>query len=494
MTKPRPANMFQYPQESALAPKRDKLLFLEAMVASGELTGREYRVAFLITSLWSTTNGAAYPPMQWIADALGLDKRDVGKVLASLESKGWFTVRHGSRGRGKNHVNRYHPNVEKVASMAPFRDAVDRAERARAEREKVAIHPIKGGKNSLKGGTGATLSGDSLFGVLRTDTASLRSAPLAPRGADGGVASQASPAARLGIIEAHLRDGHPETLPPDARARWARETYAELTEIDEAFDGYTGDPIGGWAQRLSNEVYHYLDGDDAFEVDAAPDPDPEPAFQGENQETEHAEDVGPGSSPPPGMREVELEEPPAKRAWHKPTYVEVDFSRFPGGRKFGPWLAGARNRLRVQVRELADAIGISATDLFDLEIGYTEVASATQRKYIAALQVLVAGDPPAREPDAEKGAAQQKGAANLGANGRLAPIQAEYGGSPTVLVQIVDFLRGEGGTVERFDVIRALGLSPEHAQASLKTLRDRAWIERVGHGRYRLTEAARAEP
>jgi hypothetical protein len=68
--------MFQHPQESRLAPMRDKLLFIEALTASGDLTGRELRVAILLTMHYSTTHGCAKPSMVRIAAALGIDKGD----------------------------------------------------------------------------------------------------------------------------------------------------------------------------------------------------------------------------------------------------------------------------------------------------------------------------------------------------------------------------------------------------------------------------------
>jgi hypothetical protein len=67
---------------------RDKLLFTEAMVASGELTGRELRVGILLISLWSPNRGFAHPSIQFIADALNIDERDAGKALKALEAKG----------------------------------------------------------------------------------------------------------------------------------------------------------------------------------------------------------------------------------------------------------------------------------------------------------------------------------------------------------------------------------------------------------------------
>ena len=81
MSKRRPANMFQYPQETELSPMRDKLLFIEALAASDDLTGRELRVAILLTSFYSTSNGYAKPIMVCIAAALRLDKSNVAKAI-----------------------------------------------------------------------------------------------------------------------------------------------------------------------------------------------------------------------------------------------------------------------------------------------------------------------------------------------------------------------------------------------------------------------------
>ena len=148
--KPRPGNMFQQ-GESKVAPKRDKLLFIEAMTASGELTLAELRVGIKLTTSYSPSRGFAYPSMQYIAHALSMDKRQVGRALKSLEAKGWFIVDHGTRGRGKNHVNKYLPNEEKVTGATPFYDAAKResayrsgGEKVTPERDKVTPEPIKG--------------------------------------------------------------------------------------------------------------------------------------------------------------------------------------------------------------------------------------------------------------------------------------------------------------------------------------------------------------
>jgi hypothetical protein len=261
MTKPRPANMFEHPQESPKYAMRDKLLFTQAMVASGELTGRELRVGFMLVNAWSTNHGSAYPSMQYIADALTIDKRDVGKALCALEVKGWFIVRHGSRGRGKNHANRYIPNIEKVVSAAPFQTAALAAEQRRSESEKVAKHPGKGGKTSTKGGAGATLSGASLSGVLRTDMDDLRSSSRWQRDADAVVLEDV-PSFRilekLRQCDAWLRaDSNRPLTASELRA--VASWRDECDQIAELYDAQLGDPVGGMAYRIGQDFAALLE-------------------------------------------------------------------------------------------------------------------------------------------------------------------------------------------------------------------------------------------
>jgi hypothetical protein len=135
MTRPRPDNMFAtaggQTQETSLAPLRDKLLFVEAMVASDELTGRELRLGILLTAHYSTDRGNASPSLDYISKALGTDKRDVAKILKQLEAKGWFAIWRGTRGRGKNHVNRCIPNPQKVPSGGTIQDGCRKCEGTR---------------------------------------------------------------------------------------------------------------------------------------------------------------------------------------------------------------------------------------------------------------------------------------------------------------------------------------------------------------------------
>jgi hypothetical protein len=277
MTRPRPDNMFAtaggQTQETSLAPLRDKLLFVEAMVASDELTGRELRLGILLTAHYSTDRGNASPSLDYISKALGTDKRDVAKILKQLEAKGWFAIWRGTRGRGKNHVNRCIPNPQKVPSAAPFKTAVENAK----EREKVAPEPpfnvagnpnpppekvafesVKGGFSPVKGGARATRYVVSLSGhPSDDDTAALRSASACEQ---ANADMRAAPVSYDGKVMAKLQTIQRWLAAPNHRPCTASELGTIrrwrdwCDEINESHDGHTGDPIGGMAQRLANEL------------------------------------------------------------------------------------------------------------------------------------------------------------------------------------------------------------------------------------------------
>jgi Helix-turn-helix domain len=347
--RPRPDNMFQYPQESTQAPMRDKLLFTEAMMASGELTGREQRVAFLLTSLWTHTHGCAYPAMQWIADALGLDKRDVGKILTALETKGWFLVEHGTRGRGKNHVNRYRPNVEKVESGTPFKTVAQQAAADRAEQEKVAFCPAKGGKTSTKGGNGATLSGLTLSGVLRTDTDDRRSSSRSQ--SDEAHAPDISDPnfivlKKLQGIDAWLKAGSDRALTSTER-RTVEGWLTLCDELCESHDAHTGDPIGGMAYRLAQEVSGCLQEDDERRKRT------EAEFKQRQAEV---------------LRELEGPAPPTNGG--------------PSGNQCARavWLKSQLWAKRLSVDDVMETLGVGFADVFDLASGKTALAVTSWNK------------------------------------------------------------------------------------------------------------------
>jgi hypothetical protein len=252
-SKPRPDNMFQHLPAGPRAPMRDKLLFTEAMMASDELTGRQLRIGYLLVSYYSAGNGDACPSMQFIADALGIDKRNVGKDLKVLEAKGWFYVDHGTRGRGKNHVNRYRPNVEKVSSATPFKTAARKAERERlgnvADQKRCQSIPEKVSEHPVKGVTGDTLSVTTISGTeVNTD--------LLRRSCSPEQACSDPPDFRvlekLKEIERRLK-GPFRAMTPSARRRAARSWLDTCEQIFQDYPPHRG-PIGGMAYRLCEEL------------------------------------------------------------------------------------------------------------------------------------------------------------------------------------------------------------------------------------------------
>jgi hypothetical protein len=378
MSAPRPANMFQHPQETKLAPMRDKLLFIEALTASGVLTGRELRVAILLTMRYSTTHGCAKPSMDYIAAALGLDKSNVAKMINSLVAKRWFFVERGNfRLGGKGHVNQYRPNAERVSSATPFHD-----------HGTTDVPDAKGVKTSAKGvkTTAQRVSPATTDTVPYTEstyTASLRSASHSQSDDAIDLSDPQYVMGQLKLIERCLAARESGTW-TEADEPSLQELADYCDEACEAFDSHTGDPIGGLAYRLAQDLGWELNNLVPVEKPCAtppqvvPPPVMAPAAKPEQSMNGHA-----------SLNEIPtLAEPvEAKRVWRTPKITEVlDLDRHPKGRKFGPWLAQRRHELGVQMRDLADAIGIKASDLFDIETGRVGLGIAMQRKAVAYLR------------------------------------------------------------------------------------------------------------
>ena len=147
MSKPRPPNMFQHPQESAQAPMRDKLLFIETLVADPHLTPRELKVGIALVCNYSTTTGDSCTALEYLAAALGMGKRHVLDAVNRLEAKGYYSIERGTRGRPnkgtKNSISRYRPNPEKVPSGAPFGTAAQMYQLRRYEEKRFPYAPRK---------------------------------------------------------------------------------------------------------------------------------------------------------------------------------------------------------------------------------------------------------------------------------------------------------------------------------------------------------------
>jgi DNA-binding transcriptional regulator YhcF (GntR family) len=76
---------------------------------------------------------------------------------------------------------------------------------------------------------------------------------------------------------------------------------------------------------------------------------------------------------------------------------------------------------------------------------------------------------------------------------KLGPIQTEYGGQPTLIARALELIRRRPvDPWTRFDIAVELDVLPGEAGRVLRDLRQRGYAERIGHGRYMLTEAARS--
>jgi hypothetical protein len=74
----------------------------------------------------------------------------------------------------------------------------------------------------------------------------------------------------------------------------------------------------------------------------------------------------------------------------------------------------------------------------------------------------------------------------------LPEIKTTYAGRPTLLARVRDILRDEG-PVKRKPIIDRLGVRQEDVQRAVNVLCERGYAERVGHGLYDLTRAARSQ-
>ena len=68
------------------------------------------------------------------------------------------------------------------------------------------------------------------------------------------------------------------------------------------------------------------------------------------------------------------------------TQSKIDLTPPTSQKRFGPWLGQRRNDLGVQMRELADALGIRVSDLYDIETGSVQLAVTARRRAVEFLK------------------------------------------------------------------------------------------------------------
>jgi hypothetical protein len=254
MSRARPENMFQHPQETALAPMRDKLLFIEAIAADPDVCRRslDLRVGILLAGRYSPTTGDAHPSLQFIAEALGADKRHVHRSIKRLVERGWFFLAPGGyKHGGRGHVNRYRPNPEKVPSAAPFKTA---AVARVMERKREGCHG--GSERVPRGPLNGAYHGDK-DGLVNRD-GSYTETTLASLAHHAGACCTHSierqqDMAWLKNIERFI--DAPRHRPYTASELQTLERWRDhCDELDETYDGHTGDGIGGYAGRLRDAL------------------------------------------------------------------------------------------------------------------------------------------------------------------------------------------------------------------------------------------------
>jgi hypothetical protein len=361
-----------------LAITRAKLLLIETMAADPRLKPRELRVGIALVSSYSTSNGCGDPSMEYVGRSLGIDDSAVCKAARGLEQKGYLQIDHGRylfQGRGQR--NRYYPNWDKVPSLVPLNDAAmsrkavnltsfgDAAE-TDSETQKTVNPTQKRLSNS-------PILPSSSF---HTSCAPQRTSPSGDVHAPSAIVSFQ----QEGDVSDRQQCGQWVRQVDEATKAGAfvpdEDTMATFDAICDVHDSHTGDPLGGSAYRVGDDVAAYLP-DEEFEPDDPIAPAPEPDPESEPEETPvngHA------------IAEPIQFDAPTKPQWRKPTYVEVlDPQRYPKGRKFASWFAEQRSARGVQLAAVAQAVGLSPADWWRVETGQSEIGQAMQRQAIAAL-------------------------------------------------------------------------------------------------------------
>jgi hypothetical protein len=251
-----------------LAVTRAKLLFIEAMTADPGLSQRELRVGIVLMSCYSTAKGYGAPSLDYVARVIGMNKSSVSRAVDVLERKGYFRVmrasythwrtpaQHGIRG----HANQYRPNWDKITSVTPLNDAA-------ALRKVAPVQPKQsplGCKTSeVRLHLDATLPD---FSSLNKSCAPQRTSPSArcTRSAaqeepTDWLGNKGEVGKRLERYEAWLRAGSERRMTA-AEVRTARGWLEICDQAAEIHNAHEGDPIGGWAYRLSMELAALLEG------------------------------------------------------------------------------------------------------------------------------------------------------------------------------------------------------------------------------------------
>ena len=313
----------RHPQLGNLSITRAKLLFVETMTVDPTLTLRELRAGIVIINSVDAAKGYGEPSLDFVARAIGTNDSAISKAVNIFDRKGYFRVDRGTyQHGGRGHANRYYPNWCKMQSAKPIADAATMRNTVSPD----SLSPPASPEKHCQSDPLNTVSPDSTS-LLTVSTVVNPAHISAPRPSGEGAHAHEpvgfqdlSDQEVMGVLEQIQRwlPSRPDHLTAD-----------ELDDIsllhDECYSLWEnrdiGDPIGGMAGRLADEL-------------GAPLPEEEAAAVGSP-----TDDVVVALDPWPTAQ-----------------------------KKFGPWLAQRRHALGVQVRDLADALGIKASDLYDIEV------------------------------------------------------------------------------------------------------------------------------
>lgn len=284
------------PNASA-APAQDKWLlkklkFVEWLSTRGDLTGSDLRLAIALTSLYNTQRGYAWPDLEYLNETVGLEERTIFRSINRLEQAGVLTTERAGGRPGR--ANRYRLHFDRmpdepVYKPRPKPDA-DEATKV-AGRSDIRVTPVTVQPDN-RDGQGDNPVAISCLSYPLKDTRSasaaridirapfedsdfgevgvLASRTLRARGGESEDAERTEPVARQGgdegderalagrklaAFEAFLKrlDGG-AVLDGTARARLHDDWLPYLDSLAEQYGSENGDPIGGWAYRLSEHA------------------------------------------------------------------------------------------------------------------------------------------------------------------------------------------------------------------------------------------------
>jgi Helix-turn-helix domain len=236
-----------------------KLRFFEALSRRRDLSGLQWRITIMLTSLCGTEKGYAYPPFEMMAKNLGATERGVRKAVDELERKGIFTI---SRGGGAGNANRYWPRFDLVPegniydlenrnwrscfgtpSKTPPEGLQETNETRNARTETGTGVPQKGNGRSEKTGTDGATNRAIYPGNLSGESCNRSSSEGTPDGAPACPLSLNEAQAIIRRAQEHVSDGLLSRTPDEdleALANKLREASAHFEYAASDFDSSDG--------------------------------------------------------------------------------------------------------------------------------------------------------------------------------------------------------------------------------------------------------------